>query len=160
VLVVMGDSGQHGAYGLIDPDDGTTREQGKLPLGDTSDDLEGLATRGDLVYGLTSAGWVYAWKRDGAGFALADGPYALGPVDLPDKAPHHGFGDVPPASDGMVCGAHGVNCGRDYEGLCLTDTAGFVAAKADGHLYALTTEAGKLVVHHDRAIAIARPGVI
>src|SRR5438128_5226815 len=30
VLVTMGDSGQHGAYGLIDPDDGSTLEQGKL----------------------------------------------------------------------------------------------------------------------------------
>lgn len=160
VLVVMGDSGQHGAYGLLDPGDGTTLEQGMLPLGDAGDDLEGLASRGDTLYGVTSAGWMRAWKRDGNGFALVDGPYPLGPVDLPNKTPHHGLGDVPPEGDGMVCGARGTNCGRNYEGLCLTATAGFVAAKADGHLYALTTENGRFVVHHDQAIAIGKPGVI
>jgi hypothetical protein len=168
VLVVAGDSGQHGAYGLIDPDSGATVEQGVLPLGDAGDDLEGLASRGELLYGVTSAGWIRAWKRDGKEFRLVDGPYALGPVDLPNKAAHHGIGDVPPEGDGMVCGARGTNCGRNYEGLCLVPDptrpgpiVGFVAAKADGHLYGLTADDhGRLVVHHDQAIEIDRPGVL
>jgi outer membrane protein assembly factor BamB len=67
----------------------------------------------------------------------------------------------------MVCNAHVVNCGRNYEGLCLAPAprpgaacVGFAASKADGHLYCLTEAAGKLVVHHDRAIAITRPGAL
>ena len=69
----------------------------------------------------------------------------------------------------MVCGAHATNCGRNYEGLCLaphppTDPlacTGFAASKADGHLYCVTADGdSKLVIHHDRAIEIARPGVI
>jgi outer membrane protein assembly factor BamB len=66
----------------------------------------------------------------------------------------------------MVCNPHVVNCGRNYEGLCLAPIpragacVGFAASKADGHLYCLTDEAGKLVVHHDRAIAITRPGAL
>jgi outer membrane protein assembly factor BamB len=66
-----------------------------------------------------------------------------------------------------VCGAKITNCGRNYEGLCLLDKAhrkgacvGFVASKADGHLYCLTEEGGKLVVHRDKAIAITRPGAL
>jgi outer membrane protein assembly factor BamB len=67
----------------------------------------------------------------------------------------------------MVCGAHAINCGRNYEGLCLAPAAaphggcvGFAASKADGHLYCLTEESGKLAVHRDRAIAITRPGAL
>lgn len=162
-LLVVGDSGNHGAYGIIDADTGATIETGKLPLSDEAgDDLEGLSARGDRFYGLTSSGWIRVWRRQGHGFELVEKPYPLGPVDLPDRKSH----DRPPDGDGMVCGAHATNCGRDYEGLCLAPTApaggcvGFSAAKADGHLYCLTEEAGKLVVHRDRAIAITRPGAL
>jgi outer membrane protein assembly factor BamB len=66
----------------------------------------------------------------------------------------------------MVCDGQAVNCGRNYEGLCLAAAPrspaciGFAASKTDGVLYCLTREAGKLVVHHDRAIAITRPGAL
>lgn len=163
-LVVVSDSGNSGAYGLVDPETGETREVGKLPLGEAGDDIEGFAARGDKVYGLTSSGWIRTWKRAGSGFELAEAAYPLGPIDLPDKG---GDGNHPPPGDGMVCGAKKTNCGRNYEGLCLVDPAfakgdciGFVASKADGHLYCLTEEAGKLVVHHDRSIAVTKPGAL
>ena len=162
-LVVISDSGNHGAYGIVDPDTGATIETGTLPLStEAGDDIEGVSARGDKVYGLTSAGWMRVWQRKGKGFELVGAPYALGPVDLPDTK-----NDArAPKGDGMVCNAHVVNCGRNYEGLCLAPAPragaclGFAASKADGHLYCLTEEAGKLVVHHDRAIAITRSGAL
>ncbi|HEX7841179.1 MAG TPA: hypothetical protein VF469_27060 [Kofleriaceae bacterium] len=163
VLVVVGDSGNHGAYGVVDPDTGATTETGLLPLSDgASDDIEGVAARGDRVYGLTSSGWMRVWKRKDRGFELVEGPYPLGPIDLPDTKNN----DRAPKGDGMVCSGRVVNCGRNYEGLCLAPNPpsaaclGFAASKADGHLYCLTEDAGKLVVHHDRAIAVTRPGAL
>jgi hypothetical protein len=169
-LVVVGDSGHRGAYGILDPETGETREQGRLPLGAGSDDLEGVAGRDGKLYGISSAGWIRVWVRQGTGFALVDGPYPLGPVDLPVKA--KGVGDQPPEGDGMVCPVEGTNCGRNYEGLCLAPRpssgvnpllcTGFAASKADGHLYCLTelNEPHDLQVDRARAIRIDRPGVI
>ncbi|MBC7975611.1 MAG: PQQ-like beta-propeller repeat protein, partial [Myxococcales bacterium] len=37
---------------------------------------------------------------------------------------------------------------------------GFAASKADGQLYCLTDEAGKLVVHRDQAIGITGPNAL
>jgi len=191
-LVVAGDSGNHGAYGVIDPDSGKTLEQGQLPLngsidsalpsgsaaspgkaglaidsalpsgsaaspgkaGLAGDDIEGLAARGDRLFGITSPGWILEWKRSGNGFALVAGPYALGPVDLPPKG---GMGDKPPNGDGMVCDGTRSNCGRNYEGLCLTEHAGYVASKADGHLYPVVGDVA-LAVERAGAIAVADPG--
>ena len=166
-LLIVSDSGNHGAYGLLDPDTGATLETGKLPLStEAGDDLEGLAARGDKIYGLISSGWIRVWQRQpkakGDGFALVEPPYPLGPVDLPDRKNNNRA----PDGDGMVCSANVVNCGRNYEGLCLAPAPanprciGFAASKADGHLYCLSDEAGKLVVHHDRAIEITRPGAL
>ncbi|MEO8548814.1 MAG: hypothetical protein ABI678_02530 [Kofleriaceae bacterium] len=152
-LVVASDSGNHGAYGLLDPETGATVEQGTLPLGGGTDDIEGLAVRGDHLFGITSPGWILEWKRAARGFELVQGPYALGPIDLP---PRGGLGDKPPAGDGMVCDGKRSNCGRNYEGLCLTETAGYVAAKADGHLYPLV--GNPLHVERAGAIAVAEPG--
>jgi hypothetical protein len=169
-LVVVGDSGNHGAYGIVDPETGATVETGALPLTDeTSDDLEGAAVRGDTLYTITSSGWIWAWRREAKGFAAIGAPYPLGPVDLPDTKNN----DRAPKGDGMVCNARVVNCGRNYEGLCLAPPervagsspgffgcAGFAASKADGHLYCVTLEDGRLIVHHDRSIAITRPGAL
>jgi outer membrane protein assembly factor BamB len=160
---VVGDSGNHGAYGIVDPDTGATTETGILPLSDeASDDLEGAAARGDRLYAITSSGWIRVWQRRGKGFELVGKPYPLGPIDLPDgKHKNRAL-----EGDGMVCNGRVINCGRNYEGLCLAPSPpspsciGFAAAKADGHLYCLTEDAGKLVVHHDRAIAITRPGAL
>lgn len=162
-LLVVSDSGNHGAYVIVDAETGATLESGALPLStEASDDIEGLAARGGEFYGLTSSGWIRVWRRRGKGFELVGKPYPLGPVDLPDdKHDHH-----PPKGDGMVCAGPVINCGRNYEGLCLAPRppkdacVGFAASKADGHLYCLTDEAGKLVVHRDRSIDVARPGVL
>jgi hypothetical protein len=162
-LLVISDSGNRGAYGLLDPTTGTTFETGTLPLSDeASDDLEGLASHGDRIYGLTSSGWVRVWQRRGSQFELVGKPYPLGPVDLPDRKNNNRA----PKGDGMVCAGPVVNCGRNYEGLCLANRPrspgciGVAASKADGHLYCLSDEAGKLVVHRDQAIAITRPGAL
>jgi hypothetical protein len=159
-LLVVSDSGNDGAYGLVDPDTGATIETGKLPLSDAvSDDIEGVAVRGDQIHGITSSGWIQVWRRKGKGFQRAGEPYALGPVDLPDTMNN----DRAPEGEGMVCNARKVNCGRNYEGLCLApaprgDCVGFAASKADGHLYCVTDQAGKLAVDRRRAIEVARPG--
>jgi len=162
-LFVISDSGNHGAYAVVDPDSGATVETGVLPMAEdvAGDDLEGVSLHDGRYYGLTSAGWVREWLRKDKSFELVAGPYALGPVDLPEKKAK----PAALAGSGMVCPAHGVNCGRDFEGLCLAPKPagpciGFAAAKADGHLYCLTEEAGKLVVHHETSIAIARGGVM
>ena len=48
----------------------------------------------------------------------------------------------------MVCPGKKVNCGRNYEGLCLApaprspDCIGFAASRADGHAYCLSEQAG------------------
>jgi len=163
-LLVISDSGNHGAYAIVDAETGETREQGTLPLGGDGEDLEGVATRGGRVHVLTSPGWVRAYARTDAGFELVDGPYPLGPIDLAGKG--GGLGDTPPEGTGMVCAAKATNCGRNYEGLCLAPEGargacvGFAASKADGHLYCLTEADGRLAVTFARRIAIARPGVL
>ncbi len=165
-LLVISDSGNRGAYGIVDPTSGDTLEVGQLPLGEAGQDIEGLASRGDLVHGVSSSGWIRVWRRapGDAGFELAVAAYPLGPVDLPDARPRE---DRPPAGTGMVCGAKVTNCGRNYEGLCLVDRAhargpcvGFVAAKADGHLYCVEERDGALVATYDHRIAIGRPGTL
>lgn len=154
-LVVVGDSGNDGAYVVIDPDSGATREQGKLPLGGGNDDLEGLAIRDGKLVAVSSSGWIREWKRVDRGFELVLGPYPLGPIDLPDQ------GTVQRGEPGMVCSERETNCGRDYEGLCLAPAGppasaclGFVAAKADGTLYCVVDRDGKLAVDREVSIPI------
>ncbi|HEU4614928.1 MAG TPA: hypothetical protein VFS15_22705 [Kofleriaceae bacterium] len=139
-LVVVADSGNDGAYAILDPDTGETREQGKLPLGGGDDDIEGLAAHGDRLYGLTSRGWMRVWRRHGKGFELVEGPYAIGQD-----------------SDGTSCAAK-KGCPIDYEGLALAPEphgcAGFACSKGDGHLYCLTEQGGHYVVDRARRIAV------
>lgn len=165
-LVVISDSGNRGKYAIVDADTGATLEEGTLALGDGGDDLEGIAARGDLFHVISSPGWVRTYRRVDRGFELVDAPYPLGPIDLDGKG--GGMGDTPPKGTGMVCGAKHTNCGRNYEGICLAPEAaaagakcaGFAASKADGHLYCLQDDRGKLVVRYAHAIRIARPGVV
>src|SRR5207248_4306502 len=84
-LVAVGDSGNHGAYAVIDPETGETTEQGKLPLGDSGgDDIEGVAGLGATFLGVTSDGTMRRWVRkpDGVGFDLIGAPYQLAAKDL------------------------------------------------------------------------------
>ncbi|MFN0253387.1 MAG: hypothetical protein ACKV2T_41335 [Kofleriaceae bacterium] len=163
-LVVVSDSGNDGAYAVIDPETGVTREEGKLPLGAAGADTEGIAAKDGLLYGVTSSGWIRVWKRSGKGFELAQDAYALGPVDLPDKTSKLS----PPEGTGMVCGAKVGNCGRDYEGLCLANQppaganacVGFVASRADGHVYCLEQHDGKLRVIHGKSVKIGKSGTL
>lgn len=164
MLVVISDSGNHGDYAVVDPETGVTGERGKMPLGEAvTDDLEGLSSRDNKLYGLLAPGWILTWERHGARFDLVDGPYPLGPVDLPDK----GHGDKPPKHDGMVCPGRNNNCGRNYEGLCLVPRdhvtgpcTGFVAAKADGNLYCLVDKDGRLQLDRTISLAITKPGAL
>jgi hypothetical protein len=146
-LVVAGDSGNRGAYVIVDPVTGAEREAGRLPLGKRKDvDLEGLAVRDGELYGITSPGFMLRWKRTGGAFVLVEGPYPLG-----DPA------------DGYVCGENDVNCGKNYEGVCLRSGAvpdgecvGLAASKTDGTLYCLALDAlGRLIVS-SRGIHVAR----
>lgn len=164
-LVVISDSGNDGAYAIVDPETGETRETGKLPLGSAGQDLEGVAARGAQLVAINSAGWIRVWDRDDAakGWKLVEDAYAIGPVTLPDKSD----GNKPPEGHGMACSAKKTNCGRNYEGLCLVDEGhrkgpcvGFAASKADGALFCLTEEGGKLVGHEDLRIAVTRPGAL
>ncbi|MEJ7598755.1 MAG: hypothetical protein WKG01_12675 [Kofleriaceae bacterium] len=161
-LVVISDSGNHGKYAIVDPETGVTREQGKLPLGGGGEDLEGAAVRGGKLVVVTSPGWIRIWERVERGFKLVEGPYPLGPIDLEKTTD----GNSPPEGNGMVCDVDRTNCGRNYEGLCLApassqaECVGFVASKADGHLYCVVERAGRLVALHDRAIKITRPGAL
>jgi len=145
VVMVIGDSDQAGSYALLDVETGDAIEMGQLPLGDgAGDDLEGLSVDGDRVIAVTSAGWMRAWKRVSDGFELVDGPYPIG-------------------EGSMVCNAYGVNCGKNYEGLCTTPDgpcAGWVASKADGHLYCLASDGERLHVEHRRRIHVTHHGAL
>ena len=154
-LVVVSDSGHDGAYSVIDPESGATRERGKLPLGNASDDIEGLASRGDALYGLTSAGWMRVWKRKGKGFELVDGPYAIGPIDAQSKT-----GGKAPKGVGNVCPAKLGNCGRNFEGLAMSATAAYACAKTDGRLYPLVEQNGRFAGDFTTSIAVTKPDAI
>jgi hypothetical protein len=145
VVMVIGDSGRNGAYVLVDAGTGDVVEMGALPLGDgAGDDLEGLTRDGERVLAVTSAGYMRVWTRVTGGFQLVDGPYAIG--------------DGP-----MTCDPFQVNCGKNYEGLCTTPKGpcdGWVASKADGHLYCLTREGDRFRVHHHRKVKITHDGAL
>jgi hypothetical protein len=166
VLVVISDSGNDGAFAIVDPESGDTLDESKLPLGGDGEDLEGIATRNGKLYVITSPGWMRVYQRSATKpeFELVDGPYALGPIDIEDKG--GGTGDKAPKGTGMVCGAKNVNCGRNYEGVCMHPgtppgrCVGYGASKADGHLYCIVEKDNRLAIEHANAIRVAREGVI
>ncbi len=139
-MIVVGDSGNHGEYILIDPATGDVREKGHLPLPDgISDDLEGITSPdARTIVGLVSDGTLLTWTRAAhASFTLATSS-RIG--DARDK---------------------------NYEGICLTSAhvdaaacAGFAASKADGKLWCLRATDGGLAIDTARSIAITRPQVL
>ncbi|HUS33237.1 MAG TPA: hypothetical protein VMZ53_32265 [Kofleriaceae bacterium] len=150
-LVVNADSGHRGEYAIIDPETGNVIEQGSLPLGQVpkdADDIEGLATRGGMLYGLQSSGWMRVWKRVGSGFELVDGPYPIA------------------TGDNFSCAIDDGNCGKNYEGLAIAPKpngpcAGFACSKEDGHLYCLVEQQdGRFAVDRTKSIAVERKGVL
>jgi hypothetical protein len=129
-LVIVGDSGTHGAFAVIDASSGAQLGKGHLPLDRAAgDDLEGLGRAGGVYYALTSGGYMRHFRRTGADrFELAAPAYPLTGVtcDSPRKT----------------------NCGRDFEGLCVADPlpekgcVGFAASRRDGELVCLRRGAG------------------
>ena len=146
-LLVVSDSGNDGAYVIVDAETGDFVEDGRLPLGEgASADLEGLAIRGELVSAITSSGWIRTWRRGARHWKLVDGPY---PVADPE--------------DGVLaCPGSAINCGPNYEGLCLAPPGaeagciGLAAAKQDGKLYCVVADGARLAVTGD-AIAVSAP---
>lgn len=155
--IIVADSGNRGRALLLAADGTSTTIT--LPLDGpthatgghfTDDDLEGLDLGIDgRLYGLTSAGWLRIWTRDGNDFALV--------------------GASAPVSDNEVfaCANRKVNCGPNYEGLCLRPTdipaatgraepcVGYAASKTRGELVCLVraTEGAALRVDPDRVFA-------
>ena len=132
-LLVVSDSGQNGAAIAWTPPYGPSRAL-VLPLDRTAgDDTEGLAWRSGHLYALTSSGFVLEMTPDGSG-------------GLARKLPAYPLGPPP-----FVCDvASDVNCGKNYEGLCLRGPAaltsagktprcaGYAASRAEGALYCLS----------------------
>lgn len=131
-LLVVADSGHEGRALLLDLDALTMSER-VLPLGEgAGDDVEGLSRAPDgRIFGLASNGILRAWEEgeDGA-FALVHGPIAVS------------------ADPAWGCDPFGVNCGANYEGICLdprgpdaaTGCAGWAVSKATGELVCLVVE--------------------
>jgi hypothetical protein len=145
-LVVVSDSGHTGDYAIVDAGDGKTVETGKLPLGVAGDDIEGLATHGDKLYGLNSSGWMRVWQREGKGFLMVDGPYAIG-------------------QGAYACAAvDQSNCAKNYEGLALapepSGCAGFACSKAEGRLYCLVERGGRYQVDPNLYIDVEKKDVV
>lgn len=139
-LLVASDSGHDGAYVEVDAA-GVVQARGRLPLGTSGDDVEGLALDGDRVWGLTSSGQLLAWQRGDQGYTLVDG----GALDA-------------------ICGPTTVNCGANYEGLCLAPTPladgcdGYAASKANGTLVCLRRDGRGWALAGDRAYPVSDQG--
>ncbi len=153
-ILVVSDSGNDGAYVVIDAGDGHVVESGKLPLGASdgasrADDIEGLSRVGTKIWGLTSSGWVRAWERraDGPGFTLVVPAYRIDDED--------------------ACAVDTVNCGNNYEGLCLAPTAaaaaalggcvGYAASKATGDLVCLVADGDRWRADPARRLHVSNP---
>jgi hypothetical protein len=140
-ILVVSDSGRNGAALLWRVPSGPARSI-TLPLDPAaSDDIEGIAWvtahptgGGGALYTLTSSGAVRRFVPDGHGGLHRDQDvYPLGP------APH------------ACTDLHEVNCGRNYEGLCLRPRgtsarcAGYAASRASAELDCLVFDGDRLV---------------
>lgn len=144
--LLVADSGNMGRALIIDLQSGQS-VAAELPLGEgAGDDVEGLERAPDgRIFGLTSAGYLRAWRVDGDGFTLV-----LGPVAVSDD----------PA---WICDPFGVNCAANYEGLCLHPSpgpgacAGWAASKATGELVCLVAEGDGYRVDGTRRVTVTAP---
>lgn len=162
-VLVVGDSSTRGRFIEIDPGTGHTLRTGNLPLNrQVSDDLEGLAFRDGIVYGITSSGWVRHWALDSSGTAATR--YRLVEPAYPIARPGSRGG----RGQTLVCDSpRDTNCARDYEGLCLRvgpvaagQCIGFAASRADGALYCLVLRDSKLALDPSRVISALPPAVL
>lgn len=166
-LFVISDSGNKGAWGVVDPDSGETIAQGAFGQMDHGDDYEGVAARRGGMVAVLSGGFLAPIRQDGETFSVANKLQPLGEEITSEQEPR-GHGTRPPKGSGMVCegGLYNSNCGRNFEGICLDDRtpytrgpcAGFVASKADGHLYCLLEHDGTYTADFNRSIQITKPG--
>tara|TARA_R110002073_G_scaffold208011_2_gene368307 strand:+ start:44423 stop:45445 length:1023 start_codon:yes stop_codon:yes gene_type:complete len=155
-LLVIGDSGTDGAFLRLSSADGSVLTKGKLPLDSgASDDLEGLSRIGSTLFGITSSGYMREWEPKGDTFVLARKSYSIARK-----------GDT----KSVCASAKDSNCGPNYEGLCLLDTAadakpsddapcvGYAAAKARGSLVCLVRRPdGRLAARPEHTISVANP---
>lgn len=133
-LAVVSDSDNDGEMLLISLSAPREPRHLKLALDDdVSDDVEGMAWRERALYTLTSSGAVQRFVPDKKGGLTRDGapyPIAAPPLSCPRLAD--------------------VNCGKNYEGLCLRGAsiaarcAGYAASKTDNALYCVVIEGNKL----------------
>jgi hypothetical protein len=135
-LLVVSDSGNGGEALVVPTGAGAAPRKLVLPLDrGASDDLEGAAFADGRLYTLTSSGAVRAFVFEGGEARRLSDAYRLGPE---------------PAS----CGDLGkVNCGRNYESLCLRRTPvagrprGWAASKEESRFYPLAVDAaGRLLI--------------
>jgi len=151
-ILMVGDSGNHGAFAIVDATSGAVVQKGALELDPgASDDIEGVSLMDGSAYAITSSGWVRKWSYEGGRFTLATPSYALAPAD----------------SKGLLCyKGTAINCAKNFEGLCLRsqtpptgECAGFAAAKTTGELICLVADdAGKLALDPSRVIPVASAG--
>ena len=155
-LLVIGDSGTDGAFLRLNSADGSVLTKGKLPLDSgASDDLEGLSRIGSTLFGITSSGYMREWEPKGDTFVLSRKSYSIALK-----------GDT----KSVCASAKDSNCGPNYEGLCLLDTAadakpsddapcvGYAAAKARGSLVCLVRRPdGRLAARPEHTISVAAP---
>jgi hypothetical protein len=156
-ILVISDSGRHGAAMAWSAAGGTRTLTVPVDEG-ASDDFEGLAwVAPGRLYTLTSSGAARSYVPDGSGGVRAEGPaYAIG---------------APPLS---CADLHGINCGKNYEGLCLrapgaaSRCAGYAASKKETALYCvardasgrLSIDASKPPLHLDLPRFTSREGVL
>ena len=145
-ILLVADSGNEGQALVIDLVAGRSSAT-RLPLGaGAGDDVEGLERAPDgRIFGLTSAGFLRAWRPDGDAFSLVLGPVAVS------------------ADPAWVCDPFGVNCAANFEGLCLHpapeagECAGWAAAKATGELVCLVVEGEGYRLDPSRRVAVTDP---
>ncbi len=149
-LVVVSDSGHNGNYQILEPSSGRSIEQGKLDIGGSSDDFEGLTVSGQTLYALTSSGILSEFARVSNGFKRKRNPYPIGP-------PQPG------------CPARKYNCGANYEGMCLgtisnqalSGCVGVAVSKRRGTLVCLVKKPdGRLAIDNNRTLKVARSEIL